>query len=80
MEIVSALNSSSVHRLGKTWDLVPSNLMTNFQKIKELLSADGSYKHIREALHTRPPPCIPYFGSYFFFILKQFISEFIHII
>ena len=43
------------------------SVTSTFNKIKEQLAPEGSYRVLRELLHTRQPPCIPYFGM---FLLK----------
>jgi hypothetical protein len=62
MAIVSGLNASAVYRLTKSFDALSPTLKANFDKIKEQLAHDGSYKNLRDLLHNRQPPCIPYFG------------------
>jgi len=64
MEIFSALNSSSIFRLQKTWEGLPGSIVAKFSKIKEKLAVESNYKNYRELLHTNPPPCVPYFGVY----------------
>ena len=64
MEIIAGLNSSSVFRLKLTWEALSPSTLSTFNKIKEQLSHDGSYRNLRELLHNRQPPTIPYFGIY----------------
>jgi len=64
MEITSGLNSSAVFRLTKSWESLSPQVLSSFNKMKDQLAHDGSYKNLRDLLHNRQPPCIPYFGIY----------------
>lgn len=62
--IIAALNNSSIHRLQKTWALVSKKTETKFQEMCQLVSLEGSYKSLRDAIASIVPPCIPYIGIY----------------
>eukprot|EP01114_Cavostelium_apophysatum_P017288 TRINITY_DN5102_c0_g1_i2.p1 TRINITY_DN5102_c0_g1~~TRINITY_DN5102_c0_g1_i2.p1 ORF type:complete len:975 (+),score=296.16 TRINITY_DN5102_c0_g1_i2:77-3001(+) len=64
MEILSALNSSPVFRLQKTWEALPPVIMIHFNKMKDALSVSGNSKNYRDLLHSKTPPLLPYFGVY----------------
>ncbi|XP_047140440.1 ras-specific guanine nucleotide-releasing factor 1 isoform X1 [Hydra vulgaris] len=64
MEIISALNASSIHRLKKSWELLPKPVKDIFIELEKLVSADRSFKQLREAVHLCNPPCVPYLGCY----------------
>eukprot|EP00111_Clytia_hemisphaerica_P007001 TCONS_00020301-protein len=64
VEIVSALNASAVHRLKKSWEQVSKPLREVFNDLDTLVSADRSFKNLREAVHMCNPPCVPYLGCY----------------
>jgi hypothetical protein len=34
------------------------------EKLQKLVSADGRFRNLRDALHRCDPPCIPYLGLY----------------
>lgn len=34
------------------------------QKLQIIVSSDGRFKNLRDALHRCDPPCIPYLGMY----------------
>lgn len=34
------------------------------QKLQIIVSSDGRFRNLREALHRCDPPCIPYLGMY----------------
>ncbi|CAB4031438.1 ras-specific guanine nucleotide-releasing factor 1-like [Paramuricea clavata] len=64
LEIVSALMSSSVFRLKKTWEKLSKQTKAMIGKLQDLVSTDGRFKNMREALRCSNPPCIPYLGFY----------------
>jgi son of sevenless-like protein len=64
LAVVAALESASVTRLKKTWEAVDKSYLQQLQDLKALMSAEGSYKSFRAALHSEDPPCIPYLGVY----------------
>lgn len=64
LEITSALMNSSVYRLKKVWEKVPKQTKTLLDKLQILVSSDGRFKNMREALHRIDPPCVPYLGFY----------------
>lgn len=33
-------------------------------KLQNLVSSDGRFRNLRDALHRTDPPCIPYLGMY----------------
>jgi CRP-like cAMP-binding protein len=61
MEIVTALHSSAVSRLTRTWAILPKALMELFDVQSQLLSPDGNFKQYRAAL-VRTKHCLPYVG------------------
>eukprot|EP00004_Rigifila_ramosa_P020208 TRINITY_DN5232_c0_g1_i1.p1 TRINITY_DN5232_c0_g1~~TRINITY_DN5232_c0_g1_i1.p1 ORF type:complete len:1294 (+),score=320.90 TRINITY_DN5232_c0_g1_i1:317-3883(+) len=64
MAIITGLGMTSIHRLKKTWKGLEQKWEKEFQTIKSLLSPLGSFKKMREFLHTVDPPCIPYLGVF----------------
>uniref|UniRef100_A0A803VSW4 Ras protein specific guanine nucleotide releasing factor 1 n=1 Tax=Ficedula albicollis TaxID=59894 RepID=A0A803VSW4_FICAL len=58
--ITSSLNRSAIFRLKKTW-LKTKALIDKLQK---LVSSEGRFKNLREALKNCDPPCVPYLGMY----------------
>ncbi|KAJ8303946.1 hypothetical protein KUTeg_017529 [Tegillarca granosa] len=55
LQICAAFVNSSVYRLKKTWEKLSK---------QTLVSSDGRFKNMRDALHRCDPPCIPYLGMY----------------
>ena len=64
MAIVAGLNGSAVHRLKKSWDLVPPKKLAAFEELQAATSQQNNYATLRNLLHTADPPCIPYLGMY----------------
>lgn len=64
LEITSALMNSSVYRLKRVWDKVSKTTKATLEKLQVLVSSDGRFKNMREALHRIDPPCVPYLGFY----------------
>ena len=64
MAIVAGLNGSAVHRLRKSWDLVPPKKIAAFEELQAAMSQQNNYATLRNLLHTADPPCIPYLGMY----------------
>lgn len=64
LQICAALVNSSVYRLKKTWDRIPKATKVVVEKLQNLVSSEGRFKNMRDALHRSDPPCIPYLGMY----------------
>ncbi|XP_076221381.1 ras-specific guanine nucleotide-releasing factor 1 isoform X3 [Nomia melanderi] len=64
LQICAAFRNSSVYRLKKTWEKVPKPTRQTIDKLQNIVSSDGRFKNLRNALHRCDPPCIPYLGLY----------------
>ncbi|XP_045481694.1 ras-specific guanine nucleotide-releasing factor 1-like isoform X2 [Harmonia axyridis] len=64
LQICSAFTNSSVYRLKKTWDKVSKTTKQTIDKLQNIVSSDGRFRSLRDALHRCDPPCIPYLGMY----------------
>ncbi|XP_035213872.1 ras-specific guanine nucleotide-releasing factor 1-like [Stegodyphus dumicola] len=64
LQICAAFMNSSVFRLKKTWEKVSKTTKQSIDKLQALVSADGRFRNMRDALHRCDPPCIPYLGMY----------------
>jgi hypothetical protein len=62
MEIVCALQSSSVCRLKKTWKALPADYALLHETFTKLVSRDRGFQRYRRTLQEVEPPCIPYLG------------------
>uniref|UniRef100_A0A3Q2Z5X2 Ras protein specific guanine nucleotide releasing factor 1 n=1 Tax=Hippocampus comes TaxID=109280 RepID=A0A3Q2Z5X2_HIPCM len=64
LEITSSLNRSAIFRLKRTWLKVSKQTKTVIDKLQKLVSSEGRFKNLREALKNCDPPCVPYLGMY----------------
>ncbi|KAK2164820.1 hypothetical protein LSH36_58g06014 [Paralvinella palmiformis] len=64
LQICAAFVNSSVYRLKKTWEKISKQTKAMIEKLQTLVSSDGRFKNMRDALHRCDPPCIPYLGMY----------------
>jgi len=64
MEILSALNSAPVHRLQRTWNMLPHKSWEWFEELTSLFNTSINWKAYREKLKSATPPCVPYLGLY----------------
>ncbi|KAF9027682.1 hypothetical protein BGZ52_002407 [Haplosporangium bisporale] len=63
MAIIGAMNTSSIHRLVQTRDLLQGKeIWTTFKELEHLMSSERSFHEYRNALKTAKLPCIPYLG------------------
>nr|CAG4710913.1 unnamed protein product [Naegleria fowleri] len=78
-DIVSGLNSNPIHRLKKSWELVPEKWRTKFQELVELTSAKKSYAAMRQVLHNHAGQTVlPYIGIFLtdFLFIEEGNSDF----
>ncbi|XP_032666543.1 ras-specific guanine nucleotide-releasing factor 2-like isoform X3 [Odontomachus brunneus] len=64
LQICAAFTNSSVYRLKKTWEKVPKTTKQTIERLQHIVSSDGRFRNLRDALHRCDPPCIPYLGLY----------------
>ncbi|XP_045616711.1 ras-specific guanine nucleotide-releasing factor 1 isoform X2 [Procambarus clarkii] len=64
LQVCAAFQNSSVFRLKKTWEKVSKTTRQTLEKLQALVSSDGRFRSLRDALHRCDPPCIPYLGMY----------------
>ncbi|KFU93525.1 Ras-specific guanine nucleotide-releasing factor 1, partial [Chaetura pelagica] len=64
LEVTSSLNRSAIFRLKKTWLKVSKQTKALIDKLQKLVSSEGRFKNLREALKNCDPPCVPYLGMY----------------
>jgi hypothetical protein len=64
-DIFSGLNSAAIHRLKKTWALLPKESLKIFEYLEELTSTSGNFHILRSNVDSiKDNPCIPYIGIY----------------
>nr|CAD7420106.1 unnamed protein product [Timema poppensis] len=64
LQVCAAFTNSSVFRLKKTWEKVSKTTKQTIEKLQAIVSSDGRFRSLRDALHRCDPPCIPYLGMY----------------
>ena len=62
MEILVGLSMGPVSRLTQTWEAVPKEKLTLFQKLQSLIDNRKNYNNYRMVLKDAPLPCFPYVG------------------
>ncbi|KAF9375225.1 hypothetical protein BGX21_003856, partial [Mortierella sp. AD011] len=60
----AALAQSPVHRLKRTWELVPAKSMNVLATLQAVTSSAKSWGDYRQELHNANPPCVPFIGVY----------------
>mmetsp|Transcript_10230 Transcript_10230/g.15419 ORF Transcript_10230/g.15419 Transcript_10230/m.15419 type:complete len:262 (+) Transcript_10230:2-787(+) len=64
MEVISALNSSAVRRMARTFASLDKSLVSRFQKLCTFMSHQANFQRYREFVKTACPPIVPYVGVY----------------
>lgn len=64
MAIICSLNSSTISRLRKTWDVVSPKRKEVLRTLQELVEPSQNNKVLRTRLHDHVPPCLPFLGMY----------------
>jgi son of sevenless-like protein len=64
MAILAAFESSSIHRLSLTWELLNENYISILNALRDLLSNSKNFGAYRTTLLKTSPPCIPFIGLY----------------
>ncbi|KAF9112784.1 hypothetical protein BGX27_002829 [Mortierella sp. AM989] len=63
MAIIGAMNTSSIHRLAQTRELLQGKeVWATFKELEHLMSSERSFFEYRQALKVQKLPCIPYLG------------------
>ncbi|ETN41940.1 uncharacterized protein HMPREF1541_03879 [Cyphellophora europaea CBS 101466] len=62
--ITSALGTSPILRLARTWAQVNPKTNNMLDSLRNLISTTKNFAQYREALHIANPPCIPFMGVY----------------
>jgi len=63
-EVISALNSSAIHRLHATWAGLSQKAKDHFQEFCDLMAPQNNSQALRNAIKNLEPPCVPYLGIY----------------
>lgn len=62
--VVSALGTSPILRLSRTWTQVPPKTSQLLEALRVLIASTKNFGQYREALSTAIAPCIPFTGVY----------------
>ena len=64
MAIICSLNSSTIARLKRTWELVPQRHKTTLDYLRGIVDVSRNYAVLRQRLNNHVPPCLPFVGTY----------------
>ncbi|KAJ8293602.1 Cell division control protein 25 [Rhodotorula toruloides] len=64
IHIIAGLNSTPIHRLRRTWEVVSQKTMITLGMLNRLMKPDKNYKEYRDILRKSAPPCVPFLGVY----------------
>ncbi|ESZ92038.1 hypothetical protein SBOR_7568 [Sclerotinia borealis F-4128] len=64
MAIICSLNSSTIVRLKRTWDLVSQKRKEILKGLQVIVEPEKNYAVLRRRLHDHVPPCLPFVGTY----------------
>lgn len=64
MSIVSALNSSTINRLKKTWECLNQKTKLTFEGMRKATDLSRNYAAYRQTLKQCTLPCLPFLGLY----------------
>jgi hypothetical protein len=64
MAIVCSLNSSTISRLKRTWELVSQKTKALLEQLREIVDVSRNYAVLRQRLQNHVPPCLPFVGTY----------------
>lgn len=64
MAIICSLNSSTILRLKRTWELVSSKTKATLEHLKDVVDVSRNYAILRQRLQNHTPPCLPFVGTY----------------
>ena len=62
--IICSLNSSTIIRLKRTWDIISAKTKTKLEKLKGIVEISRNYADLRRRLQYHVPPCLPFVGMY----------------
>ncbi len=64
MAIICSLNSSTIARLKKTWEMVSQKTKAILEELKKTVDVSRNYVVLRQRLQSHVPPCLPFVGIY----------------
>ncbi|EER26086.1 SH3 domain containing protein [Coccidioides posadasii C735 delta SOWgp] len=64
MAIICSLNSSTISRLKRTWELVSQKTKNILETLREIVDVSRNYAVLRHRIQNHVPPCLPFVGTY----------------
>ena len=64
MAIICSLNSSTISRLKKTWEVVSQKTKMTLENLRNIVDVSRNYAVLRNRLQNHVPPCLPFVGTY----------------
>lgn len=64
MAIICSLNSSTISRLKRTWELVSQKIKATLEHLRGIVDVSRNYAVLRQRLQNHVPPCLPFVGTY----------------
>ncbi|KAI9831463.1 MAG: hypothetical protein M1819_005062 [Sarea resinae] len=64
MAIICSLNSSTILRLKRTWEIVSPKKRATLENLKKIVDCSKNYAVLRQRLQNHFPPCLPFVGTY----------------
>ncbi|CAK7205279.1 Ras guanine nucleotide exchange factor bud5 [Sporothrix eucalyptigena] len=64
MAIICSLNSSTITRLRRTWDIISPKRREMLKVLQAVVEPSQNNKVLRGRLHDHVPPCLPFLGMY----------------
>ncbi|KAI9891901.1 MAG: hypothetical protein M1814_002286 [Vezdaea aestivalis] len=64
MAIICSLNSSTILRLRRTWEIVSQKTKITLENLRSIMDVSKNYSILRARLNNQVPPCLPFVGTY----------------
>ncbi|KAH8906778.1 ras GEF [Coniochaeta sp. PMI_546] len=64
MAIICSLNSSTITRLRRTWDIISPKRRQMLKQLQGIVEPSQNNKILRSRLHDHVPPCLPFLGMF----------------
>lgn len=64
MAIICSLNSSTISRLRRTWELVSQKTNNTLDNLRTIVDVSRNYAVLRQRLQNHVAPCLPFVGTY----------------
>lgn len=64
IDMIAVFNSAAIRRLAFTREAAGAKIVTDYERIRDQVSAGRNHSAYREIVHTARPPLLPYLGVY----------------